>query len=113
MLRSSSKHDKTRAGQRSGLKPLDLRKCNTAHSGRKTEPGAPHKIRAHLSATNWQPEDRNDPDPSIQRRFPVLILWFVTALYRGLNMFRSEEALGLPATKQTIPAPQALRLERR
>ena len=26
---------------------------------------------------------------------------------------RSEEALGLPATKQTIPAPQALRLERR
>ena len=28
-------------------------------------------------------------------------------------MFRSKEALGLPATKQAIPAPQALRLERR
>jgi hypothetical protein len=31
----------------------------------------------------------------------------------GPKMFRSEEALGLPATKQTIPAPQTLRLERR
>jgi hypothetical protein len=31
----------------------------------------------------------------------------------GPKMFRSEEALGFPATKQTNPAPQALRPERR
>src|SRR5580704_13058131 len=33
----------------------------------------PHKIRANLSATNWQPEDGNDPDPSIQVRLSGLI----------------------------------------
>jgi hypothetical protein len=45
--------------------------------------------------------------------FPVTNPLIRNSAVSNLKMLRSEEALRLPATKQTIPGPQALRQERR
>lgn len=64
------------------------------------------------------PEDvRSDQDVSVSKARRLLSDYKRATgkpeQFLELKMFRSEEALGLLPTKQTIPSPQALRPERR